>query len=160
MKIRTIVPADDVSLAAIIRKNLEEYDLAIPGTAYFDPELDHLSAFYQASPQREYFVAVDDEDRVLGGVGIAEFVGDNQYAELQKLYLDNSVKGQGISYPLVDHVVQFAKKSGYHKLYLETYHSLVTAIHVYERTDFIRLPQPLPGSQHGTMDVFFLRDIL
>ena len=46
---RKIEPADDKRIAEIIRANLEKFHLDIPGTAYFDPELDHLSAYYNSS---------------------------------------------------------------------------------------------------------------
>ena len=36
----------------IIRANLERFHLNIPGTVYFDPELDQLSAYYHAQPER------------------------------------------------------------------------------------------------------------
>ncbi len=159
MHIRTIRGDDDERLAGIIRKNLKDHQLDIPGTAYFDPELSHLSTFYRDCPRRQYFVLADDDDVVWGGVGIAEFIGKNEYAELQKLYLDDSVKGQGLSYPLVDKVYEFAKAAGYEKLYLETHHNLATAMHVYERTGFTRLKEPVEGSQHGTMDAFYIRDL-
>lgn len=48
---RKIEPADDKRIAEIIRANLEKFHLDIPGTAYFDPELDHLSAYYNSSRQ-------------------------------------------------------------------------------------------------------------
>ena len=43
---RKTEPSDDRRIAEIIRSNLEEFHPDIPGTAYFDPELDHLSAYY------------------------------------------------------------------------------------------------------------------
>ena len=42
MKYRKIKEADDQKIAEIIRENLQRLHLDIPGTAYFDPELDHL----------------------------------------------------------------------------------------------------------------------
>ena len=90
--IRPIRPEDDAPLSRIIRSNLEQFHLDIPGTAYFDPELDHLSRYYRAAPDRRaYFVAVDGAGRVLGGVGLAEFSGFSHCAELQKLYLAEAV---------------------------------------------------------------------
>lgn len=44
--IRLITEKDDVQLADIIRKNLEKFHLDIPGTVYFDSQLDHLSSSY------------------------------------------------------------------------------------------------------------------
>ena len=93
---RRIEAADDKRIAEIIRANLEKLGLDIPGTAYFDPELDHLSAYYNSNPsKRAYFVAIGAEGQVIGGVGIAEFNGIENCAELQKLYLDDSAKGNG-----------------------------------------------------------------
>lgn len=46
MKYRKIKEDDDQKIAEIIRENLQRLHLDIPGTAYFDPELDHLSAYY------------------------------------------------------------------------------------------------------------------
>ena len=52
-KIRNICTKDDAVIAKIIRTNLQRYHLDIPGTAYFDPELDHLSAFYAEHPRSQ-----------------------------------------------------------------------------------------------------------
>ena len=66
---RKIEPADDARIAEIVRANLEHFHLDIPGTAYFDPELEHLSAFYDAEPsKRRYFIA-------LAAAGIAVLLG-------------------------------------------------------------------------------------
>lgn len=54
---RTITAADDAALAKIIRTNLEQLHLDVPGTAYFDPELDHMSQYYAKAPEkRAYFI--------------------------------------------------------------------------------------------------------
>ena len=75
MKYRKIKEADDQKIAEIIRENLQRLHLDIPGTAYFDPELDHLSAYYNNDPaKRVYFVALDEDGQVSGGVGIEESV--------------------------------------------------------------------------------------
>lgn len=159
MTIRKITAADDAAIAAIIRTSLEFHGLALPGTAYFDPELDHLSRFYEAAPKRSYFVLVEEDGTVVGGIGTAEFTGQPEYAELQKLYLADVAQGQGRSYGLIDEVCRFAREAGYGHIYLETYHTLEAAIHVYERAGFTRLSKPLAGSQHGAMDVFFMKTL-
>ena len=61
---RTITAADDAALAKIIRTNLEQLQLDIPGTAYFDPELDHMSQYYAKAPEkRAYFIALDETEK-------------------------------------------------------------------------------------------------
>ena len=159
MHIRPIRESDDSSLAPIIRSNLAAFGLAIPGTAAFDPETDHLSVFYGASSRRAYFVVEDDDDgRVLGGAGIAEMDGDDSTAELQKLYLDDAAKGHGLGYRLIGRITTFALAVGYRRLYLETHHALEAANHTYRRSGFILMDGPLPGSVHGgAMDRFYIR---
>ncbi len=75
--------AHDAAIAALIRESLRARGLAIPGTAYYDEALEHLSAYYR-QPGRAYYVLLQGE-AVVGGVGLAEFRGD--CCELQKLYL-------------------------------------------------------------------------
>ena len=48
IKFREITEEDDAILAGIIRANLEAAGLDIPGTAYFDPELDHDNPFAES----------------------------------------------------------------------------------------------------------------
>lgn len=50
VKYREIEPSDDARVAEIARYNLKKFHLDLPGTVYFDPELDHLSAFYSEKP--------------------------------------------------------------------------------------------------------------
>lgn len=155
--IRPIHPEDDAPLSRIIRSNLEQFHLDIPGTAYFDPELDHLSRYYRAAPDRRaYFVAADENGLVLGGAGIAEVDAFSQCAELQKLYLTESAKGQGLGTGLMQQVQSCARSLGYGQMYLETHSNLQAAIRLYEKLGFQRIRRP-EGVMHSTMDHFYLR---
>lgn len=155
---RKIEADDDERIAEIIRANLEKFRLNIPGTAYFDPELNHLSAYYNSNPsKRAYFVALDD-GQVIGGVGFAEFDGIENCAELQKLYLDDSVKGMGYGKELMRIAEDQAKAVGYENLYLETHTNLSAALKLYEKMGFHRIEKPCSTS-HGTMNRFYLKKI-
>ena len=159
MNYRKIEAADDAAIAGIIRSNLKKFRLDLPGTAYYDPELDHLSAYYDSEPaRRSYFVAVDAGGRVVGGAGFAEFEGIEACAELQKIYLDDSVKGRGFGKALVRLVEDGAKAAGYKKLYLETHTNLSAAVKLYEKTGFHRVEKPC-STQHGTMNLFYLKEL-
>lgn len=156
-KIRNIAAKDDAVIAKIIRTNLQRFHLDIPGTAYFDPELDHLSEFYAKRPDRRaYFVVTNENDEVVGGVGFAEFEGLPQCAEVQKLYLDESVKGLGLSKKMME-VIEFkAKELGYKQLYLETHTNLAVALCLYEKLGYKSVAQPVP-TVHTTMNRFYLK---
>ena len=81
---RKIEAGDDAQLAEIIRANLEKYHLNIPGTVYFDPELNHLSKYYGSDPQkRVYYIALGENGEMIDGVGAAEFTGIPDCAELE-----------------------------------------------------------------------------
>ena len=156
---REITPADDGAIARIIRANLEQFHLNIPGTVYFDPELDQLSAYYHAQPEkRVYFIAQDEQGRVMGGVGITEFPGLSHCAELQKLYLDDVAKGKGYSRELMKLAEDWARGAGYQQLYLETHSNLKIALGLYEKLGFRRIERP-EAVQHGTMDHFYLKQL-
>ena len=155
---RKIEADDDAEIAKIIRTNLEKLHLNLPGTAYFDPELEHLSSFYNSCPERRvYFVALED-GRVIGGVGIAEFPGIEACAELQKLYLDDSVMGKGYGKVLMQIAEDWARAAGYQKLYLETHTNLSVALKLYEKMGFRQIERPCT-TQHSTMNRFYLKEL-
>ena len=159
LKYRKIKPEDDAAIAGIIRSNLEKLHLNIPGTAYFDPQLDHMSVYYDAAPEkRAYFVALDEAGRVTGGVGIAEFEGIPDCAEIQKLYLDDSTKGKGFGRELMKLAEDEARKAGYKRLYLETHSNLTAAMKLYEKLGFRPIERP-ETVLHGTMDHFYLKEL-
>ena len=154
-----LTPAYDTAVAELVRSNLKAHQLDIAGTVYFDENLYHLSDFYHAKPdKRKYFVLVDETDTVLGGVGMAEFEGLPDCAELQKLYLDDSVKGRGISYDMMKKVETAARELGYKRMYLETHNHLGAAIHLYEKCGYKEIERP-ETVVHSTMNRFFLKEL-
>lgn len=160
MHIRAIEAKDDAVIRDIIRAGLKEHGLDVPGTAYFDPQLDSLSSFY-AEDGRAYVVVCDDGGRVIGGAGYAEVPGsDGKIAELQKLYVSSDGRGSGASYQLIAQVETGARADGYSVLYLETHHRLQAAMHVYERTGFSLIDGPLGDAQHTTMDRFYRKSLV
>lgn len=157
--IRLITEKDDQAIADIIRKSLEKFHLDIPGTVYFDPQLDHLSSYYTSnSEKRAYFVVVDDIGKVLGGIGIDEFPGFERCAEIQKLYLTEEVQGKGLGKALMETAEEYAVQAGYERLYLETHTNLEAAIHLYEKSGFHKIQKP-GEVQHSTMNLFFMKEL-
>ena len=169
MKIRQIQSKDDEFLFNLIRSCLEDADLNIPGTAYFDESIKKMSEFYLNKTSRNYFVVTDENDKALGGCGFAEFGtydkslskkgNDIKVCELQKLYISKEARQKGYSYQLVKLVESESKKAGYHKIYLETHHNLHVAMKLYQKLNYTLLEKPLAGSEHSTMDIFFIKDL-
>ena len=159
MNYREITSQDDAALAKIVRDNLKANGLNLPGTVYFDDNLDHLSDFYlDEKHKRFYYVLVDDKDNVIGGIGLAEFEFFESCAELQKLYLADSAKGNGIGYKLIKLIENKAREYGYKRLYLETHTNLAAAIHIYEKCGFRAIEKP-SGVVHATMNRFYIKEL-
>ena len=159
MRHREITSGDDAELAKIVRDNLKAHNLDLPGTVYFDDNLDHLSDFYlDENYKRCYYVLLDNEDNVIGGIGLAEFEFFEDCAELQKLYLTDDFKGNGIGYKLIDLIENKAREYGYKRLYLETHTNLAAAIHIYEKSGFKAIEKPA-GVVHAMMNRFYIKEL-
>lgn len=95
---------------------------------------------------------------MLGGVGIAEFPELADCAEIQKLYLSDQAKGNGLGKRLMQEAEETARAMQYHCLYLETHSALKAAIGLYEKLGFQRIEKPATVL-HSTMDRFYLKSL-
>lgn len=157
-EIKEITPRHNLAMAKIVRSNLKNHGLDIPGTAYFDLSLDDLCEFYKKCAGRGYYVLTDENDTVLGGVGFAEFETFPECAEVQKLYLDDSVKGQGFGYKMMEFIENKIAESGYKLSYLETHSNLKIAIYLYEKIGYEKIEKPKDVA-HGAMDSFYIKKL-
>lgn len=157
MIIREIQKQDNLKVKEIIQQSLQSLGLAIPGTAYFDPQLNDLHRYYTNLAHANYWV-VEWDGEVVGGIGIAPFNEQDSVCELQKLYLSPKAQGLGLAKKLVETALSFASNH-YQQCYLETQHDLRAACQLYEKYGFTLLQQPLPGSDHSAMDAWYLKDL-
>lgn len=159
MQIREIKEKDNRTMEQIIKRSLESFDLDIPGTAYFDPQLGKLAQFYKQQSNAKYWVVVNEQDEVVGGVGIAPFGLMTDICELQKLYIKPEAQGLGLSRKLMKIALKFAKEH-YSYCYLETLKKLKTANLLYTKLGFQQLEKPLDGSEHNAMDAWYIKELL
>ncbi|MFP3920036.1 GNAT family N-acetyltransferase [Lysinibacillus telephonicus] len=157
MIIREIKKEDNAKVKEIIQDSLKSLGLAVPGSAYFDPQLNDLHQYYNNLKHANYWV-VELDGEVVGGIGIAPFSEQYKVCELQKLYLSPKAQGLGLSKKLMETALSFASKH-YEKCYLETKHELKTACILYKKFGFALLQEPLPGSEHSAMDAWYLKDL-
>lgn len=154
--IRFIEPKDNVALAAVIRAALTEFGANKPGTVYFDPTTDNLSALFE-SPGSVYYVAEKDNE-ILGGCGIFPTVGlPDKTCELVKLYLAPGSRGTGLGKALMLKAMAWAKEAGYEQVYLETMPELSNAVTMYEKLGYNRLPKSLGNSGHDGCSIWMLK---
>ncbi|WP_043933265.1 GNAT family N-acetyltransferase [Bacillus sp. EB01] len=157
MIIREIKKEDNARVKEIIQNSLKSLGLAIPGSAYYDPQLNDLHHYYNNLKHANYWV-VEMEGEVVGGIGIAPFNEHDKVCELQKLYLSPKAQGLGLSKNLMEAALSFSSNH-YEKCYLETMHELKTACILYKKFGFKLLQEPLPGSEHSAMDAWYLKEL-
>jgi putative acetyltransferase len=158
LQIREIEEKDNQTMEQIIKRSLESFNLNIPGTAYFDPQLSSLAQFYKQQSNAKYWVAVNEQDEVAGGVGIAPFGQKTGICELQKLYITPEAQGMGLSKELMRVALGFAKEH-YTHCYLETLKKLQAANLLYIKLGFQQLERALDGSEHNAMDAWYIKEL-
>jgi putative acetyltransferase len=156
--IRTIEPGDNPALAEVVRNTLAEFGANKPGTVYFDPTTDALYKVFQ-KPRSIYYVVLKD-DKIIGGGGIYPTDGlPADTCELVKMYLLPEARGLGLGRLLIEKCLQFAKESGYNKVYLETMPELKNALKVYEKMGFKYLDGPMGNSGHFGCELWMMMTI-
>jgi putative acetyltransferase len=152
--IRAIAPADDAAVAAIIRTVMPEFGAEGPGFAIMDPEVDGMSASY-ARPRSAYFVVVEN-DRVLGGGGVAPLDGgDGDTCELRKMYFLPELRGRGAGKAILERCLAAARGFGFRRCYLETLARMTAARALYARFGFLPLDAPLGKTGHFGCNSFY-----
>ena len=155
--IREINESDNSKVEKIIRECLIEYGANHDGTAWADPDLGCFFQVYQPD-NRRYFVAEDQEGKVVGGVGIGELEGVCGVCELQKMYCLPEARGTGCAQMLLDAAIDFAKDL-YDSCYLETLPNMTRANKFYQKNGFILLDKPLGKTTHFACDVVYIKKL-
>ena len=154
--IREIEPRDNAQVEAVIRACLIEFGANHAGTAWADPDLGRFSEIYRGKGNR-YWVAVDENDRVVGGTGIGALEADG-VCELQKMYCLPEVRGTGLAQRLIEVALEYASRY-YELCYLETLDNMVAAQRFYEKNGFVRTDKPVVQTAHFACEGKYIRKL-
>lgn len=157
-KIREIEEKDNKEIEAVIRACLIEFGANHEGTAWTDQNLGGFSEIYNTEGNK-YWVAVDENSKIVGGVGIGKLDGIDDVCELQKMYCLPNARGTGLSHELMNIALEYAKKY-YSRCYLETLENMVAAQKFYEKYGFERIYEPLVKTEHFACDVRYIKNIV
>ena len=92
-KIRKIEEKDNKEIEKIIRTCLIEFGANHEGTAWAYPNLGRFSEIYNIEGNK-YWVAIDENDKLIGGVGIGKLEGIDDVCELQKCIVCQKLERQ------------------------------------------------------------------
>jgi len=158
IKIRSVAPRDNETLAQVIRDVLIEMGVPKVGTAYEDEALDQMYETYNA-PRKEYYV-VEDNGKVVGGAGIAQLENEStDICELQKMYFLPEARGKGLGSKMMKTCLEFAKKQGFTKCYLETMPYMKDARKLYFKTGFVSLDKPIGNTGHYSCQAWMIKEL-
>jgi len=155
---RPIEEQDNAEIAELIRTVFREFNIARPGTVYFDPATDDMFKLFRKEGSA-YWIA-EENGVIIGGCGLYPIQGlPEGCAELVRLYLAAAARGKGIGWHLMELTFETARKLGYRQLYLESLPELGKAISLYEKTGFKPLTAPLGNSGHFGCNIWMLKDL-
>ncbi len=146
IEIRVAKPADNPSLAHIIRQVMTEFGLNRQGTGFDSPDLDMISQAYNKAGST--FLSVIQNGQVAGGAGLAPLNGAKATCELQRMYFLPSLRDKGIGRRLLAELLKRAEHMGYQRCYLETMEGMDKARKLYASFGFVRRTEPLGASGH------------
>lgn len=156
--LRPIQPADDESMARVLRSVMTEFGACGQGFTMDDPEVDHMSRAYEG-PGAAYFV-LETGGRVVGGGGIGPLAGGEPgVCELRKMYFLPEMRGHGHGHRMLEHCLAAARTLGYRRCYLETMTGMDAAMHLYSQAGFKPLCAPLGATGHSGCNRWFALDL-
>lgn len=116
-------------------KPVDELIAKFDAEGYFQ-DMDNVQAHYFA--RRGTFLGAFDEGRLIGMGAIR--VIDEKMCELKRMWLLQEYHGKGIGYRVLTHLLDFARRTGYECVRLETGRQQERAIQFYTRQGFKIVP--------------------
>ena len=158
MNIRELKKTDNSELAALLRKILIEMGVPKKGTAFEDPEIDSLYETYNTS-RSKYFI-VEEDNVIKGGAGISQLKNEAfEICELQKMYVDPSMRGKGIGSIMIEKCLQFAKENKFKLCYIETMPNMLDAQKLYLKYGFEYINSPMGNTGHTACPIWLTKSL-
>ena len=82
------------------------------------PDIKNIPAYYQKTNSENFWLAIDENDEVVGTIGLNDCKNGN--GELQRMCVRKDVRRQGIATKLLAELLKFAKEKLYKTIYLTT----------------------------------------
>jgi putative acetyltransferase len=152
--IRKVAPQDSPQVAKIIRTVMPEFGASGAGFAIHDKEVDDIHKAYSHS--RAAYYVCEHNGKIIGGGGVAPLEGgDKNVCELKKMYFLPEARGKGQGQKVLSQCLKAAKQIGFEYCYLETFNTMKTAMKLYEKNGFEKIPGPMGNTGHFSCDTFY-----
>jgi N-acetylglutamate synthase-like GNAT family acetyltransferase len=140
--IRPFKAADAEDVVKLVL-SIQQQEFGVPITAHEQPDLLHVSAYYQSA--RGNFWVASDNGSIVGTIGLLD-VGEAQ-GVLRKMFVARTHRGTGVAAGLLQTCLTWARMAGMTEVMLGTTDSMKAAHRFYEKWGFVEVPAPsLPSS--------------
>lgn len=157
--IRLIERRDNAQVKNLIVDVMTSFGCVGEGYSSSDAELEDMYAAY-AEDRSEFYVVVDEYDKVYGCGGIAALSGStDNTCELRKMYFYTSIRGLGLGSQLMALLLSQAQSHGYTKCYLETVANMKQARVLYEKFGFEPIHSNIGATGHSGCDNYMIKNI-
>ena len=119
------------------------------------PDIKNIPEFYQKSDRENFWVAVDEKDNVVGTIGLTDCKNEN--GELQRMYVRQDLRRQGIATKLLTELLSFAKEKQYKAIYLTTVDEPGAKHSFYMNNGFKRVKFLPDGVTYSAKDSIFYK---
>lgn len=156
-QIRLIQAQDNLAVKTLVHDVLAEFGLSGAGFAGVDAELDDMNEAYSDQLSAYYVIELGGEIHGVGGYAPLLGTTPGSIAELRKMYLKPSLRGQGMGQKLIDLCIAGATAKGYDSMYLETVPAMKAAQALYKKNGFDYLDHRLGETGHSNCGVHMQR---
>lgn len=156
IEIREIKQEDNADLFQVIETVMADFVTCGEGTILEDPTVKEMAACYEED-RAVYYVAFIN-DKLVGGCGIRQLEGaEKNYCELQRLFLLEESRGNGLGNQLMQLCMDKAIEHGYQYCYLETLGNMYAAQKLYQKWGFDFINHSIGNTGHGGCNVWMLK---
>jgi carbonic anhydrase len=133
--IQAMSPHDFAIAGQFILDYLKEFESSL-GDQDIEREVAELDKLYSPPNARLFLLQVGN---VPAGCVIVKRLADNDI-EMKRMYIDPRHRGHGYSQALLDMVIGAARNMGGNRILLDLEPSMKSAIHLYEKNGFKKIP--------------------
>lgn len=152
--VRRVEQKDNPQIANIIRTVMPEFGASGAGFAIHDSEVDDIFKAYTRA--RTAFFVCEHNGKIVGGGGVAPLEGgEASICELKKMYFLSEGRGKGLGQKVLSSCIEAAREIGFETCYLETFNTMNTAMKLYEKNGFKKIPGQLGNTGHFACDIFY-----
>ena len=127
---------------------IQRDEFGIPITYDAQPDLRDIASFYRRGAG-EFWVALAEDDRVVGSIGLLDIGASRDGGALRKMFVRADFRGRrhGVAQALLDALLGHARRHGFAAVHLGTTEKFLAAHRFYEKNGFRAVsPEALPAN--------------